>query len=157
MITADVKALRFDHVKVRRAMDDSTRRVLMRQGAFMRKTAKRSMRQGRMRRVRGQQTQERVPSKPGEPPRVWRGQLKNLLYYSYNPATKSVVVGPKGFAGSEVPRLMELGGTARVTIKRRGRKRKVRADYPARPFMVPALHKLAQVTPDAWRGGAKPR
>ena len=66
------------------------------------------------------------PSKPGKPPHVHRGDLKRLLFFSYDPATRSVVVGPTPFNGPAlVPRTLELGGQSAKHPNKRRRMRRI--------------------------------
>ena len=85
-------------------------------------------------------------SKPGEPPRSVVGYLKKFLYFAYDPATKSVVVGPAlfGGGGGTAPRTLEEGGKAityggkTVTIK-------------PRPYMRPAFQAELPTVPKLWQ------
>ena len=141
----------FDREKVQRAVDAGTKRVLSRFGAFVRQRAKTSIRK------------RKTISPPGGPPHSQGGQLRNGILFSYDPAGKSVVIGPVLLNGSRtsptVPELHEFGGTvpgngrevwftnavgrdAKGKFVSNGRKL-VRLDgalvYPARPFMRPAF------------------
>ncbi|HUX17173.1 MAG TPA: hypothetical protein VMW52_11920, partial [Phycisphaerae bacterium] len=84
MLTATmrVKELFFDAPAVRRAMDDASHKALSRIGAFLRTRARGSMREAK------------GPSRPGKPPHAHVGTIKRLLFFSYDRATRSVVVGP---------------------------------------------------------------
>ena len=75
-------------------------------------------------------------SRPGEPPAApSRSPLNSRLFFSYDAATKGVVVGPARFRSGKVPRLLEFGGKTK-----RGKRRVVIAP---RPFMRPAAEKVA--------------
>jgi hypothetical protein len=98
-----VKDLFFNKPQVIVALNKTNRKVLSNFGALVRKIAQRSMRPG---------GKKNLVSKPGEPPRTHKGLLKKRLYYSYSPATQSVVVGPTSLYGvGKIPPLMEYGGT----------------------------------------------
>ena len=68
-----------------------------------------------------------VPSSPpGQPPRAVRPHpwIREFLYYAYDPARSSVVVGPVRLPRTviNVPQLHEFGGQAVVRTRRRIRK-----------------------------------
>lgn len=158
---AQLKSLFFDRSAVEKAAERGTRRALARLGAYVRRAAQTSMR----RRKTG-------VSQPGEPPFAKSGELRDLLFFSYDPLTKSVVVGPLGFKGSPVPHLHEFGGSVpadgRVVYLRNspgrdasgrfvssGTRRVVlqgMVRYPARPFMAPALERVLPKFAEAFRG-----
>lgn len=124
-----VKNLFFDKAAVKAMMDGKTREALSKAGAWVKVTAQRSMRyvtslgrqQGQMQ--RGKRTRLYVPvgSGAGEPPHAIRGHsyIRDFLFYSYDPANRSVVVGPVRLPGTvvNVPALHEYGGTQ--TLKAR--------------------------------------
>ena len=115
-----VKKYFFDRERVMRAAERAQVRLLSKFGAFVRTTAQRSMRQ-----------RKKGSSEPGQPPLAHSGELRKLLFFSFDPITKTVVVGPLGFKKSDVPHLHEFGGVA----IRKGKP----AKYPARPYMKPAM------------------
>ena len=132
-----VKKLFFDRDVVIRAMDDATRRALSKAGAFVRTAAQSSMRS------------RKKASEPGKPPSAHGNPLlKRLLFFSYDPSSKSVVVGPTPFGKGNAPELNEFGGS--TTIVSHGRT--VDAKYPARPFMGPALEREVDQLPSRWSG-----
>jgi hypothetical protein len=88
---------------------------------------------------------------PGNPPHSHEGSLKRLIYFSYDPRSETVVIGPARFKKGEAPPLLEFGGTIRRTVGRR----KLAMKYPARPFMGPALEKSAPALPAFWRKSVK--
>lgn len=126
------KALFFDRGAVVSRLDAAERRVFSRFGAFVRSDARRSMRR----------TKSGKPSKPGRPPRVDVGFLKEFLYFIYEPREHEVLIGPVLLAGSgsstPVPGLHEHGGTRRFPGGFSVR-------YPARPYMKPAFNKNLKV------------
>lgn len=124
----------FDRDLVAQRVRRQEAKQLSRIGAFVRTTARRSMRSGGKR---------RVSSPPGTPPRVHVGYLKNFLPFVFDPSTRTVVVGPLSLtrASGYVPNLLEFGGTNPKTGKR----------YAARPFMGPALQNNLDQIPKQWR------
>lgn len=146
---AQVKSLFFDREKVRRAMSDGDRKAFSKAGAFIRTGA------------RGLLRKSKKISEPGKPPRMHEGSIKRLLFFAFDPASKSAVVGPARFKKGVAPHLLEKGGTVQgdgrviyitraVGRDRSGRFRSEGKDrielhgainYRPRPFMGPALHK----------------
>ena len=141
MIGMVTKAMFFDRKAVTGAVDRATRKVFSKFGAFVRTTAKHSIRK------------RKAVSQPGNPPSSHVGLLKKLIYFGYDPGRKSVVIGPTPLRGTaEAPPLLEYGGTAR----RRGRKGKnVMATYRARPFMGPAFEAEKPKLPAMWANSVK--
>jgi len=129
----------FDSKKVVSATDRATRRVLSRFGAFVRRTAKGSIRK------------RKKISQPGNPPSSHSGLLKKFIYFGYDTGRRAVVVGAMRFTrrgNGKAPELLEHGGTTTLT-DRRGKKKS--ADYNPRPFMGPAFEKESPKLPDMWR------
>ena len=142
MIRFEIKQLFFDSPKVVRAVDSTTRRVLSKFGAFVRRTARSSIRK-----------RKRI-SEPGSPPSSHSGLLKKFIFFGYDPAKRSVVIGPERLSQKgrgEAPHLLEYGGTG--TVERRGKRR--RAKVRARPFMGPAFEKEEPKLPAMWKGSIK--
>ncbi len=128
----------FNTRRVRRAVDKAKRRVLIRQGAYLRKVA--------------QHLIHRRPgaSRPGNPPHSHVGLLRDQIFYGYDRAAESVVVGPHVFnAGRDVPGVHEFGGTL---PSRRGHRA---ARYPARPYMGPALERSEPKLARFWHDSVK--
>lgn len=84
------------------------------------------------------------PSAPGSPPHSRKGLLKKAIVYAVDREQQNVVIGPTvnviGDAGSP----HEHGGDFRGK------------PYPARPFMGPALDKLANNLDKMWKNSVKP-
>lgn len=118
--------------KRRPVPDDARGRVGRRQGALVRTIARRSIRS------------RKAVSQPGTPPTNREGQLKKFLFYSWDPTTQSVVIGPEQLGSSDTPAVLE--GT-----RRRGRQRGLKP----RPFMVPALAAAQAKLPELWAGAIK--
>ena len=132
----------FDRKKVTRAVDKATRRVLSRFGAFVRTSARSSIRR------------RKNPSKPGQAPTNWTGLLKRFLFFSFVPSKRSVVIGPARLnkASKDAPELLEKGGA----VKRRDRKGKRRSvRYRSRPYMGPAFRKEQKKLPKLWRNSVR--
>jgi len=114
-----VKKLFFDTAAVSSALSAGERRALSKFGAFVRRRAKSSLRY------------KKGSAKPGAPPNVhrsegWARKIKNkktgtvtrrpssplreLLFFAYDPARKSVVIGPAlGGPRTDAPRRLEEG------------------------------------------------
>lgn len=132
-----VRGLFFDRALVLRSTTDAERRVLSRFGAFVRQRARTSMKR------------REQPAPPGEPPSAHTGLLRQHLYFAWDAAARSVVIGPillnQKQAG--IPPLLEYGGTA---VRMRWGKPK-RAVYAPRPFMRPAFAAEQSRLPALWR------
>lgn len=127
---ARLKRAFFSGSDVARFLDRKTRRVLSKFGAYVRRAAQTSMRD------------RKGAAPPGSPPYAHgRRLLRRLLFFSYDPAAKAVVVGPVRLgetADQHVPRLQEEGG--RIARQTRSGKTVVR-NYRPHPFMKPAFDK----------------
>jgi hypothetical protein len=142
MIRMKPGILFFDSKAVARKVDTATRRVLSRFGAFVRRTARSSIRK------------RKRTSQPGSPPSSHTGLLKKFIFFGYEPARKSVVIGPVRLSQNgrgEAPHLLEYGGTG--TVERKGKRR--RAKVRARPFMGPAFEKEEPKLAAMWRDSIK--
>ena len=114
------------------AVDKTTRRALSRFGAFVRTTARRSIRK------------KKTSSEPGKPPASHTGLLKRFIFFGYQPQSKSVVIGPaKLNKGSAAPSILEYGGKTKID----GRK----VNIKARPYMGSAFEKEKQNLPKIWQ------
>ncbi len=129
------------------------------QGALVRRIARRSLRVGRRLRFtelneedqRAHQIKtaiwakngwgkpkiwQRVFSKPGQPPKLWNDSspLKQLLVFAFDSSTRRTLVGPARYPRSpvNVPRMLEHGGGGTT---RWGKPYQI----AKRPFMLPAL------------------
>ena len=149
MIGLKFKAMQshfFDSTKVTSATGKAARRVLSRFGAFVRRTAKSSIRK------------RKKASSPGRPPTSRTGLLKKFIFFGYIPASDSVVVGPIKLNSKvgETPRVLELGGKTTVTSggpKSKRMKRTVK--IAARPYMTPAMNKELPKLPDMWKNSIR--
>ncbi len=141
----------FDRQIVINAVGRASAKNLSKAGSFIRQSARSSLRR------------RKKVSPPGEPPSVHTqdrvATLKNI-WFVFDPAQRSVVVGPLKLNGSRlegsnrqtVPSLHELGGTAVVG----GRpKRKRRAKYAPRPFTGPAMERELPKFVGLWANSVK--
>jgi hypothetical protein len=132
----------FDSPKVVRAVDKSTRKVLSRFGAFVRRTAKRSIRK------------RKKTSAPGEPPSSHTGLLKRFIFFGYDPQKNSVVIGPARLTENnrgQAPSILEYGGRTSIQTKKKKRRVRIRS----RPFMGPAFEKEKPNLPALWKDSVK--
>lgn len=159
----------FDREMVVKQLNRSEKSRLSMAGAYVRRSARSSMRKARRKRVSELRDDERTAyfaavdrakaagrkppriwyfahSKPGEPPRSIFDLVRSHLYFVYDPASRSVVVGPAKLNGStgSVPAVLEHGGT---TTNSRGRS----VYIAARPFMRPALEANVDKFPELFR------
>ncbi len=142
MIGFEIKRMFFDRQAVISKVDAATRRVLSRFGAFVRRSAKSSIRK------------RKKAAPPGQPPSSHTGLLKKFIFFGYDAARQSVVIGPTRLnqkGRGEAPPLLEYGGKA--TLVRRGKKKRV--TYQARPYMGPAFEKEKPQLPAMWRGSVR--
>lgn len=93
-------------------------------------------------------------SAPGEPPRVRpKSPLKRLLRFGWSPATQTVVVGPMAYRKAKAPAVLEFGGTGEKSAWDADAKQRrvLKLNVKKRPFMGPALRKVAPTLPPMWR------
>ena len=140
----DIKKMFFDRTAVTDNVDRATRRMLSRFGVFVRTTARYRIRK------------RKKISQPGSPPSSHTGLLKQFIYFGYDPAQRSVVIGPVKLNAKhgDVPHILEYGGSTTIVRGRRTRRSR-RATYRARPFMQPALEANEPKLPAMWRDSVK--
>jgi ribosomal protein L44E len=177
MLRSDInsaKRLFFDKKAVTSAVDRATRRVLSKFGAFTRRTAKKSIKKARQKKISELTDEERkswrrrqaigkrkgfkakrplAPSRPGEPSRARTGLIKKHIYFMFDPLKRSVVIGPARLSKStEAPRVLEYGGTTKTSS---GPDTGKRITIDPRPTMQLAYQqeqpKLAQMWKDSVR------
>ena len=146
MIRFEITKLFFDTKAVRDKVDAGTRRVLSKFGAFVRRTARSSIRP------------RKRTSRPGEPPSSHIGLLKKFIFFGYDPRKDSVVIGPvrltqkgRGDPRNPAPSLLEYGGSTKVEHRGKRKRAKVRP----RPFMGPAFEKEEPKLPAMWKGSVR--
>lgn len=108
--TFDVTRQFFDRAAVIDAVGRAGATVLKKQGALVRKIAQRSM------------PYRKKPAAPGSPPSAHKPNafLRKFLFFSFDPASKSVVIGPEKFGrGTSAAKIQEFGGEAKVANPRR--------------------------------------
>lgn len=138
------KRMFFDSAAVTRGVDRTTRRVFSKFGAYVRRSAKSSIRK------------RKRTSASGKPPSSHLGLLKKMIYFSYDRGEDSVVIGPQALHGKHyrdaLPAL-EYGGmyTREVRDRKTRRWSRRRVRYKARPFMGPAFEKEKPKLPSMWR------
>lgn len=140
------KGMFFDAPKVVNAVDAATRKVLSRFGAFVRTAAKSSIRK------------RKKASAEGSPPSSHTGLLKKFIYFGYDTAKRSVVIGP---ARLNKPGLatqtLEHGGPATISQRiKPGKYKRKTVEIAARPYMNPALKQELPKLPAMWRDSVKP-
>jgi len=134
------KGLFFDRLAVTNAADRAERKVLSKFGAFVRQTARSSIRK------------RKSISEPGQPPSSHTGLLKRNIFFVFSSETRSVVIGPILLnQRTDAPRLLEHGDT----VVRQRRAKRVRMKYRPRPFMGPAFDREQQKLPDLWRNSVR--
>lgn len=147
---AKIKNAFFTSEKVVRFMDKKTRKVLSKFGAYVRRQAQTSMKTpgkkaykaaAERAAAKGKRSNQFPASRPGNPPFAHgRRLLRKLLFFAYDTATRTVVIGPVRLgetANQHVPKTLEFGGIIHrksfFTGKRHADK------YKERPFMRPAF------------------
>lgn len=142
MIGFEIKRLFFDREAVTSKVDAATRNVLSKFGAFVRRTAKGSIRN------------RKKPAPPGSPPSSHTGLLKKFIFFGFDPDRRSVVIGPTRLnhrGRGDAPPLLEYGGETTL-VRRESRER---VTYKARPYMGPAFEKEQPKLPAMWRDSVK--
>jgi hypothetical protein len=126
----DFAALRssfFDRSAVTDAVSAAKKKGLSKAGAFVRQRARTSIRR------------RKKSAEPGKPPSAHGGQIK-LIFFAWDAAAETVVVGPAIFAAARGPKrgmtLLETGGQAQI---KDGKGRPKRVRYAGNPFMGPAV------------------
>lgn len=131
------------------AILQAQRQSLTRAGAYVRLTARRSIKPAGKRSLKDRRRQglrgyrDPTISRPGSPPRLHTRAANNLrmIRFAWEPRIRTVVVGPVLFkmaGGVRIPQVLEHGG--RSTVRRRfAGRQSVR--IRRRPFMQPALQK----------------
>ena len=136
-----------EHKAVLSAADKQSRAVLTKFGAFVRRTAKGLIRPGKK------------PSKPGQPPHAHgKSPLKAFLFFVYDLAAHSVVIGPAKLGGTvspNEPEVLEKSGTTKILAWRDGHQVLQRVHVDKRPYMGPAVAKESKKLPSLWASSVK--
>ena len=164
----DAKSHFFDRAIVDK-LDKQAVKGLSKFGAYTRRAARSSMRKARQKtlaeltdderkRFRIRQVEAKAQgaprpkrplasSKPGEPPRTIRGDIKKFLFFAYEPQARSVVIGPaRTGTPTGAPENLEQGG---FVSTKSGRVR-----IEPRPYMKPAFDKHTDQLPALLSGAA---
>ena len=138
-----------DYKALLKHVDDSAARVGKRFGAFVMRTARRSIRRPK---------KDGSSSEPGKPPRAQTRTLKSSILFEYDPLQRSVFIGPTllpGRIGKGAPEALEKGGRSTRIVKQDGRKKRIKQSIKPRPFMVPALEKELPNLENMWKDQIK--
>lgn len=151
---AQVREGFLDRDLVARQMDKVQRGFFARFGGFTSTTIRRS--------IRSRRGPNGKPSAAGKAPVNRSGLLKRNTFFSIDPVTQNLVVGPAALPGKrpETLRVLEEGGTVRRKVGRRPRRgepdtrteQSVRVE--ARPYVGPAFEKAQARIDDFWRQAA---
>lgn len=136
----------FDAPAVLKTVDAGTAKVLSKFGAFVRRTMKSSIRK------------RRKSSEPGKPPSSHTGLLKQFIFFSFDPRSRSVVIGPEKLNAKigQVLEALEYGGQTTVATYRNRKVVGKETKYiRARPFARPALEMELSKLPEMWRDSVK--
>ncbi len=141
----EAKSMFFDSRKVLSSTDKTKRRILSKFGAYVRRTARSSIRK------------RKKVSPPGKPPTNRTGFLKRFIYFGYDTAHQSVVIGPVRLNSKvgDAPQALELGGKSTVVSGLKKKRKKKTISIAARPFIRPAMEKELPKLPQMWRGSIK--
>ena len=127
----------FDSEKVLAATTRAERRNLSRFGAYVRQTAKRSIRK------------RKRAAAPGSPPSSHSGALRKRIFFQFDLNRRSVIVGPERISSKlgDAPHALEEGGTS-VIGSGPGKGRSI--SIASRPFMRPAFEAELPNAPKLW-------
>jgi hypothetical protein len=131
----------FDRPKVHKAVDSARRKVLSKFGAYVRT------------RDRSSQRKRKGVSKPGLPPSSHLDFVRQFTFFAYDPAAKSVVIGPAKLNRRNPDTLvaLETGGA----FSRMFKGRRTQAHYQARPHTKPAFDVELKKMPMAFKDQVK--
>lgn len=135
-----IKSAFFDRAAVIADVTKKAVPALSRFGAFVRTRARSSMRR------------RKKSAAAGSPPSAHTGDIKRLLFFSWDSRTRSVVIGPTPFRDGKAPSLLEFGGT---TTRKTAKGRSETLHYRAFPFMQPAFEAEKPNLPKAWAGAVR--
>lgn len=157
MISMRMKNLFFDSPKVIDAIEKDTRKNLATFGGYVRKTARRSIKNAPFttRKKRGQKRTNlrRKVSRPGTPPYNRRGHLKKGIAFFADLQAISVIIGPERQNRiGDAPHALERGGLSKRKIRGRGGSRLKTVKIRARPYMAPAFEIGKTKLPAIWSG-----
>jgi hypothetical protein len=166
MLAINIKELFFDRDKVKSAVDKATRDNLSKGAAYIRRSARESIKD----RASGR-------SAPGQPPYSHVGAkrrkfnrlrkaagldpvkggfqgVKHILF-GFDPTARSVIIGPISNRKGTVTHVLEFGGSESVKQFRKGRAETKTIYIAPHPYMGPALRKEAFNLPKLWADSVK--
>jgi len=171
MFNARVTRMFFDKPAVQNAVDRAMRRVHSQFGAYVRRTARFSIRK------------RKASSAPGSPPSSHTGDLKRRIFFAYEPQRQNVIIGPirtnQVFFGPDrrpvrgtIPEVLEEGGAIRILeVRKYGRwqradlrsKRRLsglpaclrKVSIAARPYMGPAFAENKPKLDEMWANSVR--
>lgn len=156
------KAGFFDRAKVVNAMNRAAKRALSKFGAFVRQTARTSLRYkdgvsspGQIPHVHRSKLRKKTNKKTGQAKTQSVSPLRDFIFFSWDDSEKAVVIGPvklNGTRDNNAPRNLEHGGSA-VLPSRGGATRTVKIE--PRPFMGPAAAKELPKLSPLWANSLK--
>jgi len=130
----------FSGKEIVRRVNRANRSILMKAGAFVRRSARQSLRK------------RKGISAPGKPPSSHTGRLKGLILFAFDAPRDSVVIGPNVIGSGDQPgATLEHGGVVVMKWRRRAK----RTRFAARPFMGPALEKERPKFDKLWTNSVK--
>lgn len=137
---SEVKGLFFDRQAVLTPAAKAKRRALTRFGGYVRRVSRNSIRKV---------GKSGATAKPGQPPKSRTGLLKQHIYFVYDKAKDSVIIGPAALSGRrEQSRLatevLEVGGT----VVRDGQT----YVFAKHPYMQPAFEKTLPRAAEMFKG-----
>jgi hypothetical protein len=166
MFALNIKELFFDRDKVKAAVDKATRDNLSKGAAYIRRSARDSIKD----RMDGR-------SAPGQPPYSHIGAKRRKLnrrrkaagldpvkggfqgvkhiLYGFDPVARSVIIGPVSNRKGTVTHVLEFGGSESVKQVCKGHTETKTIYIAPRPFMGPALRKEAPNLPKLWADSVK--
>ena len=142
----------FNDKNIYRYINISERRVLGRQGSYVRSLMRSSMKSRTGKKSRN------IASAPGTPPYYHtRGgfSLRSRIYFRFDVQSRSVVIGVED-SRNKIGELHDKGGVRRIRVREKGKTKTVSAVYPARPFTMPALVKAQPKLAEFWQDQVSP-
>jgi len=178
-MTTGGKNFFFDRAAVIKAVDRQTRSVLSKFGAYVRRTAKGSIKKAapskleKVKRARKVLARSKTPatqqlamevlmraqqdaSAPaGQPPRSVKGFLKDHIFFVFEPARRGVIIGPEALGAAVAPKALEQGGRSITKIRRGGQTISRVVTVRPHPYMGPAVAKVEKQLPSLWATAGK--
>lgn len=151
----------FNPKAITNAADKAMAKFQSRAGAYGRQVVRNSLKYGEKKSAPGSPPivhkttnfhRDKKNRKTGVVSRQTVSPLRELIMFAYDPATKRTVIGPQIFRNARVPglapKLLEKGGVGTF----QGKDGKIhKGNYKPRPFIAPAIPKVAAKFPDIIR------